>query len=189
MSIVESIDWLHSSKAFGELAVRLLLIDDDLRSAQLAYRDHSDALRVLEELNPTVDMQSHLEMMAEVFHYAKSFVCAMRRVGRLAEALVAHRSLLGEEAGDEVRIAWRKKKSFFDQYLAPRNAIEHIDGEIPGKTTWILMNLGNDELMVTESIRAEISAAALQRAISLRGEIVSAILRDDSLNDSTSSAG
>lgn len=113
---------------------------------------------------------------ARIFHNAKVFVSAVRKVGRLAESMSANRAVFGG-AAKEIQLAWRKKKVAFDVYIEPRNAIEHIDGEINGKESWHMMNLENNSLKVTdeEEHSADISATMVEMVVSIRNEIVEAV--------------
>ena len=64
-------------------------------------------------------------------------------------------------------------------YYEPRNAIEHINNKIEGKTSWVMMNLNStrDVLQVVEGIEAEISERNLKSVIEGRNEIIQEIIR------------
>ena len=154
---------LHSH---GEVTVRLLLLDQDVASVQFSFTDYQHSKKeVLGENNGEFSLLAHTKM----FHSAKVFVSAVRRVGRLVEATSANRNVFGA-AADDIKLAWRKKKAAFDKYIEPRNAIEHIDGEINGKETWALVNLENDTLKVSEKEEhsANILLETVEMIISIR---------------------
>ena len=172
MPLVDSASW--QSTVRGLASARLQLLDDDLRSAQISFEDYETAKRVLWDDTSSRDESNGAR--ARVFHHAKNFVLAMRRVGRLAADISANRAVFGVVPSPLLRQAWKKKESFFQRYVDPRNAIEHIDGELKGKTSLVLMNMENDTLCVTQQDRAEVNSGALQQAIALRDEIVAAVL-------------
>lgn len=170
MRLPGSSDWLGKVNLWGENQVRLLLLDQDLCSAQIALDDY---LALDQAAAPAAEAQV---TAARRIHHAKSFVCAMRRAGRMFEALSAHRSSLPGMVADAIQVEWRKKKTMFDSYVEPRNAIEHIDGEISGRSIWILVNLNNDRLEVAADKSAEVSKPNLEAAIDGRNQIVQALL-------------
>jgi hypothetical protein len=168
-------DWLSYAILTGEQVVRLLLLDYDIESALVSLKDYRSAQNQLNQLTQTqADVQVPL---IHLQHYAKSFVCAMRRAGRVLESLSANRSIYPKPVANTVKRVWGKKKSMFDSYIDPRNAIEHINGEILGKNSWRLLNLHNDTLFVTEDKSAEISEKNLQSAIEARNEIIESIIQ------------
>ena len=119
MELVTSTDWQMEGKIFGEPSMRLILLDQDVASVQIAYADYCESQQKLFDPNNTeIDKLAQ----ARVFHNAKVFVSAVRRVGRLAEAMSANRAVFGS-AAKEIQFAWRKKKAAFDVYIEPRNAI------------------------------------------------------------------
>jgi hypothetical protein len=173
MELVTSMDWLTEGKVFGEASMRLMLLDQDVASVQIAYVDYCESKeRLFGPKNTEIDKLAQ----ARVFHNAKVFVSSVRRVGRLAESMSANRAIFGS-AAKEMQLAWRKKKASFDAYIEPRNAIEHIDGEINGKESWYMMNLENDSLKVTDEAEhsADISAATVEMVVAIRNEIVEAV--------------
>ena len=175
MRLVHPTEW---SRGFPPLppewSVRLCLLDNDVQSVQLSFIDFL-ASRVRTDLSPSpgVDLLSH----AELFHHAKVFVCAVRRVARLAESLVAFRSTLPDTQADAIQLAWRKKAAFFAAYTDPRNAIEHIEEELAGRQRFVVMNLSEIGLHVTDdpSHTAPISEEVVKQSVALRNELVSAI--------------
>ena len=112
----------------------------------------------------------------ELMNHASCFVCAVRRVGRLFEKLVSQRSCLTQTVAKEIQLEWHKKKSFYDSFIDPRNAIEHIDGEIGGKTFARLFQLTNDRFEVTNGKAVTINREALSKLTESIDRIVEAIL-------------
>lgn len=112
----------------------------------------------------------------QAFHYAKSYICAMRRVGRLFEDLSSNRSLFVDTVSDVIKLVWKKKCSMFNSFIYPRNFIEHIDGEIKGRTRWVIMNLHDNKLAVTENVKIKICQQNLDSAIDARNKIVNSTL-------------
>ncbi len=168
--MVNSSDWLLTGRFFGQQAVGLLLLDQEVQSLQLSYSAYKTTRARLESERPA-------DVIPELLHQAKVFVCAMRRFARLVETLAAGRSPF-PGAQPEIKLAWKKKLSFLNTYIDPRNAIEHIDGEVKPKSRWVLTNIENDQFKVTEGSGAEVSDRALATALDLRGEIVAAALRE-----------
>lgn len=175
MKPIDSIDWLIPLHNHGEVTVRLFLLDQDVASVQLSFADYENSKKeLIGDFNAlTRELAQH-----KIFHNAKVFVSAVRRVGRLVEAMSANRNLFGTAAND-IKLAWRKKKAEFDKYIDPRNAIEHIDGEIKGKESWSVVNLKDDILKVTEKEEhaVEISFEVVEMVVGTRNEIVQAILK------------
>ena len=175
MRLVSSSEWLH--RAFDltpAWQARLLLLDQDVQSVQLSFAAYeASLLRQGLAPGPGVDALTH----AETFHHAKSFVCAIRRVARLASSIVSARSSLTTAQSDGIQLAWRKKASFFDAYTAPRNAIEHIDEAIPASDRIVLMNITAEALSVTDTPAdsAPLTAHAVEKAVALRNELVTAL--------------
>jgi len=173
MKLVYSDDWTLVQNMSNEQIIRMLLLDDDLRSAQISFSDYKRVRNSIFGENPVED-----KMFAkQAFHYAKSYICAMRRVGRLFEDLSSNRSLFDDTVSETIKLVWKKKRMMFNSFIDPRNIIEHIDGEIKGKTRWKMMVLKDDELAVTEDFKIEISQKYLNSAIDGRNEIVNSILK------------
>ena len=167
-----------------EQGIRLNLLEEDIHSVQIALEGYLSAISSLHNLfeeTPSVDKAQVLRR--QMFYHAKNFVCGMRRVGRLLEDLSANRSIFPQPVADTIQLAWRKRRTMFNKYTDPRNAIEHIDGELKGRTNWVILNLdfGNHVLSVTEDEkkRAYISEENLQRAFDALEEIKEAISRHE----------
>jgi hypothetical protein len=148
------------------------LFDLDLQSAQLAFVAYS---RVMARVpSNKVGLKTHL---AELFHHAKTYVCAMRRVARMLEAMYSTRAKMPESLAQAVKLAWRKHKAKLDQFTDPRNAIEHIDSECADSTTYNMINLENNTLLVTDhpDKSIEIEGADLRRVLKVRQEIIASL--------------
>ncbi len=174
--LVDSTDWLTTKDLNPALRIRLLLFDQDVQSVQLAYRDYRGTV---ERLSAYEGVGVDRAALSEAFHHAKTFTCAMRRVARLAEDLQANRDRVNPDVGRDLKVTWRKKRALLEAYIKPRDAIEHIDGEVKGRTSWIMMNLSDDELRVTEDPQhaAPISGSAVNSVMSLREDILAALSR------------
>ncbi len=158
----------------AELELQLVvdMLEDDVTSVELAYRDFERALCGSRDF----DSPSHAEARAAMFHHAKTFVCAMRRVGRMCEMLV---SVCGRyKAGAKVKVAWRKKKARLDSYIAPRNAIEHARAADSRHGALLLRtNLMNDKLWVSgdSTHAAVVNEAAVRSVKNLRDEVAAVV--------------
>ena len=173
MKLLNSVDWLKewisADPSIGpadKRIIHLLLLDEDIRSVHIALSDYLSAREHLAE-----------GRTEEVIHYGKSFVCAMRRVGHLLESLSVRKSIFPNPVADTIKVTWRKKKAMFDTYINARNAIEHIDGEIHGKTHLVLISINNDRLLVTEKKYAQISEKNYESAVNARNEIIESVLQ------------
>ena len=113
---------------------------------------------------------------AELMFHASCLVCAVRRAGRLLEALSRQRSLFKQPVADLINLEWRKKRAFFDRFVAPRDAIEHIDGEVRRDTRLSLFNLWGNKFHVTDDISVELTDDVLTTVQSVRDTIAAAIV-------------
>lgn len=157
----------------------LFLLEQDIRSAMIAFVDYRATQVAI--LNP-LPFGACAVGTGELIHYAKVFVCAMRRAARTLEALSANRSAFPEKVGDTIQVAWRKRKKMFESYREPRDAIEHIASEVPKKDAWHVLNLLGDTLHVTEDVGAEVSEKNLLSAIEAWDEIIGSVARHMSLD-------
>ena len=171
-TLVDHNDWLLATRLKGEQTIRMLLLDADVQSAQFALGDYASAG---EEMASYTGSGAHTEALARSIHSAKVFVSSMRRVGRLLESLSTNRTIFPSEIADAIRLVWRKHRAFFLAYVDPRNAIEHIDGEIEDRTNWVLLNLLGDSLQVSPGKAAPVTFEALQVAVSARNEVATAL--------------
>ena len=117
---------------------------------------------------------------AATMYHASCFVCAVRRVGRILEAMVANRHVFPEPVGDAVQLEWRKKRAFFGSFVDSRNAVEHIDSEVTDETTWLFFHLHNDEFTVANGRTVAIGAESLAKVVAARDAI------DQVINESIS---
>ena len=160
----------------AEGRARLHLLDQDVQSAQIALHLYRRARVFSHEHSRSGGRPAvHLGAHAAIFHHAKSFVCAMRRVARVMEGLVATRSMYPPSVAEAMRLQWRIRRAMFDSYTDPRNAIEHLDSALSGLTSYSIVNLCNDRLQVTDDVCAEVSQANLESAIKGREEILKAV--------------
>ncbi len=132
----------------------LILLERDVYSASIAFR-------LFEASKAAVwsDRASNREMM----YHASCFVCAVRRVGRLLERMSKTRSWLVPTVAEVVNLEWRKKKSFFDSFIQPRGAIEHIDSEAVNRTSPRMFSLMNDQFEVANGKSVTINREALTK--------------------------
>jgi len=135
--------------------MRLFLLRQDLQSLKFALDDF-DAARA--RLGKRDD-----EAFNQLFHHAKVFVCAMRRFARLLHAAHRARNEYPVNVAQALDLQWKSNRAFFDGYTRPRNAIEHIDGEITGANHRFL-NITNDYLEVVTGVGASVSGNAWNAA-------------------------
>lgn len=152
----------------------LFLLEQDIESVMIAYMHYHEAKLAIR--NP-VPFGMSVVGPGELIHYAKVFVCAMRRVARVLEAICANRSVFPESVGDDIRTAWRKRRKMLERYRGARDAIEHIDSEVSGRDAWQILNLEGDTLRVTEGVGAEISKKNVSSVVGAWNEIVWSIFR------------
>ena len=100
----------------------------------------------------------------------------MRRFARLLESAKSRKCEYPQEVGDAIDLAWKKTRTFFDDYREARDAIEHIDGEINGHNRKYA-NLWGDYLEVVDGKRVYITPAALKTVERAWAGIVEAIMR------------
>lgn len=146
-----------------------MLLGMDVENAAIAFR--------LFETSKAVPW-SHGASNREIMHHAACFVCAVRRVGRLLETINRNRSCLMPTVAEVVKLEWRKKKSFFDSFIQPRNAIEHIDREAGKRTTPRMFALMNDRFEVASGKSVTINREALTKATEPLARIAGAVLRE-----------
>jgi hypothetical protein len=166
----------------------LMCLDNDALSAQLSFYDYVDAGRSIAK----TDQAQLAAANSRVVHYAKCFVCAVRRFARVLEHSGAR--TFPAAVARAIKTQRRAKASFFQGFVDPRDGIEHLAEEVasPAKTIStdeILLNptsktwhpvFADVELrpgeLVVGSCGAELSWAALDSVLSARQEIVSAVL-------------
>ena len=152
-----------------EAATLLILLDRDVRNASIAFQLFETS---------KASFLSRRNYIPEMMHHASCFVCAVRRVARLLETLSSKRPGLKPTVAKVVKIEWRKKKSFFDSFIDPRDAIEHIDGEVGGNTAVRFFTLMNDRFEVANGKSVTINREALTKTTESLDRIVDAILRE-----------
>ena len=174
LNLIDNNDWLSHINPTEEFTAHLLIFDQEVIAVQLSYFDYINSIGKSMANGGGINKIAQ----ANVFHQAKIFVSSVRRVGRLAESMSANSNIFGD-ASSSIKTAWRKKKSRFDSYIEPRNAIEHIDGELSGKTNWRFMNISNNVLQITDDTKhnAEISEDIVNMVLSIRNEIVEAVVK------------
>jgi len=160
------------------------LLDIDTSSAQISFYEfkRSDELVNMLLLSNLQHTEEFYNAVYSRLHHAKTFVTAVRRVGRIGEYISSKKSVfIYADAAAEVKLNWRKKKGFFESYVDARNAIEHIDGNYPDEAIgkWKLLELDGDILKVSqvEGQHAEVSDKALDSVIDFRNEFVEVMSR------------
>ena len=120
--------------------MRLLLLKSDLISLRIALDDY---LTAKSKVNTIIANQTREDTTAAIetarneawsrmFHHAKVFTVCMRRIARLLETARRYRDEYPNDVGEEIVLAWKKNRNFFNDYKKARDAIEHIDGEVNG---------------------------------------------------------
>lgn len=151
----------------GEALKRFALLNGDVEGACLSFH-------AFEELKATrMPVNS-----AALMYHASCFICAVRRAGRLLESLSAHHTCFRHPVAEVVRLEWKKKRSFFQSFVNPRNAIEHIDTEASGDTKWSFFNLHDDEFHVVDGVSVCVNEESRDKTASSRNVIAEAIIRD-----------
>jgi hypothetical protein len=149
----------------GDAAMRLRLLELDLKSLRISLNDYIGAKADVERLvndpawpDVTDERQQAWDRM---FHHAKVFVVSMRRFARLLEAAKSRKHEYPVAVAAQLELSWKTTRSFFESYVEGRNAIEHIDGELTGSNHYFL-NLYGDHLEVVTGKRALIDRSALE---------------------------
>ena len=158
-----------------------------MRLAQVG--EASDALKLFVLFNADVDgaaishrlYSSHWRRRqmplqnTEMMHHASCFVCAVRRAGRLLEAMVSRRASFPAPVAEVIQLEWNKKRTFFEGFHEPRNAIEHIDSAAKEECAWLFFHLHNHSFTVTGGTTIDIGQPTLDKVLAVQDAIVSAI--------------
>jgi hypothetical protein len=115
------------------------------------------------------------ENIGDMTYHATCYVCAVRRAGRLLESLSRHRSCFRDSVAEVVQLEYKKKRAFFQSFVEPRNAIEHIDKEARDK--WSFFNVAGDKFFVADDVFVEISQSSLDTLNSACDAIAEAIIK------------
>ena len=81
----------------------------------------------------------------------------------MLEAADSTRAEYPRNVASVIRLAWKANRAFLEGYSEPRNAIEHIDGEVTGANHRFL-SLQNDFLEVVAGTGATVNRKALSVA-------------------------
>lgn len=187
MQLVSTGEWLSLLAPTTPQLRFLSCLDGDVQSVQVAYETYQHDGSQLEKLRGL----ALGEMNARVIHHAKTFVCAMRRVGRVLE--MADQKHFPREVAQVIKYQRKVTKAFFEQYVEPRNGIEHYAEEVrapydPARkpesialddATKILLPVFEDiglhrKRLVVGGAQAEISEAAVKNVTEMREAIVTA---------------
>lgn len=207
-------NWIPLHALSKKQNIRLFLLDQDVLSAQISLRDYHKAQKLAEDTRS--DIQSlipntrtssqeeqnqsalstlialeytHSNTLHSIFHYAKSFICAMRRIGRVLEYLSRDSRIFPKPVTETIKLTWKKKRSMFYGYKDPRDAIEHVVDEtvkaMSDKThdeiggIFLLYTMGNnDNFFVTNDKSSKISEKNLLSALEARNEIKESIINN-----------
>ena len=184
--IVVQEEWpnaLYAQTLIPAPMIRLLMLESDLESLQLAFEDYDTARQqVNNAMASLVNSQNGLfsppvpnKVRARMFHSAKVFIVCMRRFARLLEAAKSRKNEYPPDVGEIIDLTWKKLRAFLDNYREARDAIEHIDGEIDLHTKFT--NISGDYFEVVEGKRAHVTLLALQTVEQAWAEIVREIMR------------
>jgi len=77
-----------------------------------------------------------------------------------------------------IDLEWKKKRKFFELFVEPRNAIEHIDGAANDKTKWAFFNLNGDRFSVVNGVTVDVNQDSLEKVLSTRQAIAEAIIKE-----------
>jgi hypothetical protein len=130
------------------------------------------------------------ECNARLVHHAKSFVCAMRRISRVLQE--ANLSTFPKGVSSVIKYQRKLKKAFLEQYVGPRNAIEHMADEVRDQATDedvrgfylnedrktfhpVFQDIGIEKgRLMAGGHYADVGQNALKKVLEVRDEIVSA---------------
>lgn len=151
-------------------------IDGTIISFQLFNQLYKDLLNQPEPDNIEELLKQPIRA-TEITYHASSFVCAVRRVERLLTLLHKRRQCFRESVREAITSERKKKRLFFEAFTKPRDAIEHIDGEINNDLNWAF-RLEGDRFWIVDGIGADISKEALNKVCSVRDVIAEAIVKE-----------
>ena len=168
------VDELHRAIGGTKLWFWLALLEGDLDSAQIAHEGYSRA----KTQTWAPDAATRRTAQKHMFHNAKTFVCAVRRIGRLLKSFAALSTGPGDLPPSAVKLVkqvWRKNRVLLESYVGPRDVIEHVDGEMRGKpsaeTLFVANNIENDRYQAAPGKEADLSESALTRLLAIRQAI------------------
>jgi hypothetical protein len=158
-----------------EAALLFYALADDLDSIEIAFRDFErTSERIRGAINAAIDrtagqptVRESLQMQADLFHYAKTFICAVRRFARLLEAAPSRIGRHQKALREAVRLAWRQNKAFLEGYTGARNAIEHVDGEINPNASRFSQVVAAGQFYVTPAAYAAVTPEAMTRVLAI----------------------
>ena len=146
---------------------RFVLLNGDVEGATLSFRLFEDLRQLRDPAHNTA-----------IMYHASCFICAVRRVGRLLKSLSDNRTCFRDPVAEVVRLEWRKKRAFFESFVDPRNAIEHIDNEASDNTRWSFFNLHEERLCVVDGVSVEINQRSLDTIVSARNVVAESITKE-----------
>lgn len=162
----------------------LLLMDGDLHNASLSLDAYKQARAAL--------VTGDMKQIRNITSHAANFVVAIRRAGRMLQAMSANSADFLPTVAEAVKLEWKKKHSFYEPFRKCRDAIEHVDSEVRDATVNTFYCIVDDLPIVSGSVmelsnaasipphvdRAPITDAALSTALSslnvIRGSLLAA---------------
>jgi len=127
--------WKETLLPSYEQSLWLDLLEEDVLSAEISFAEYAALAQNLGQLAKDELAEANYRLM----HFAKSFITAVRRVWWVLET--ADVSLFPPVVADAIKLERKKKKSFFEAYIEPRNAVEHASSEVKTPDKHVLTDL------------------------------------------------
>jgi len=183
-------EWKEKVVATHDQSLWLDLLEEDVTSAEISFREYARIAPVLNELTGSQLVQANGRAM----HFAKSFVSATRRVWWVLET--CDLKLFPGPVAKTIKLERKKKKAFFEAYIEPRNAVEHASAEVkevgkhvvrdmiflqPEKGTWhpviARLDLRGSALTFASGESAAVNTSALGRILDCHSTIIASVLQ------------
>ena len=189
MSVIGG-QWKERVLATPEQSLWLDLLEQDVISAEVSFQEYGRVAAALAEFEGDALAQANSRAM----HFAKSFVTAARRVWWVLET--ANVTAFPEAVAATIKLERKKRRSFFEAYIEPRNAVEHASSEVkapekhvlqdvvylqPAKGTWhpviARLDLRHSLLVLATGESAAITRSALNKIIDCHRAIIDSALQ------------
>jgi len=170
MSLAFNAAWGKLVQSNRNAAVILSLLQRDIENAEISFSLFHETL--------TRGWSPNGKLAATVHLHAATFVCVVRRIARLLDALSGSKSVLNEKAARAIKAELKKSRAFFKAFTAPRNAIEHIDEEGRAATVFQFFNLDGDKLIVKQGVEVHVNETALRTILRTRTALLRIILEN-----------
>ena len=178
MDLVEKASLRLSDPKYREASRRFGLFNNDVEGAAISFGlfEHVILLQMATiqgiSASRSIPAEMPARLNATITYHASCFVVAVRRAGRLLEALP---SAFPPPLREQIKGEWQRNEAFFRNFIEPRNAIEHIDNEMRELTQWESYSLTNDEFTVSTGTKVKVDREALINLLEVRDSVAKVI--------------